>query len=87
MRKFLTYIAIIVVACVLGAYLGRSPWETVKSQEKETEQAEQNMSAAEKDREKYLSLEARYKTGAGKEEQARLRNWVKPGELLSPNPP
>jgi hypothetical protein len=87
MRKFLTYVVIIISAGFVGAYLGRSPWDTVKSQEKDTEVAQQKMRAAEKDREKYMGLEARYKSGAGKEEQARLRNWVKPGELLSPNPP
>jgi len=64
-----------------GLYLSRAPWIAYREQRVIADQQIKDMRASEKARADLVREEARYRSPLGREELARKRNYVHPGEI------
>jgi hypothetical protein len=83
-RKALINGAIIGVAIVTGAVLSAKPWQAFKEQQRAADDAVVDMRASESQREAIVRQEDKSRSSVGKEEMARARGWLPPGEKAAP---
>jgi hypothetical protein len=83
-RNLLINGLIVVFAASAGFALSLKPWQVYKQQQKIADEAVAEMRSSEAQREVLVRKEARLKSSVGKEELARSRGWLPPGEVPAP---
>jgi hypothetical protein len=83
-RKILINGVIIGAAIVTGAVLSAKPWQAYHEQQRTANDAIADMQASESQRESLVRQEAKARSSVGKEEIARSRGWLPPGEKPAP---
>ncbi|CAN5436059.1 hypothetical protein BH11ARM1_BH11ARM1_13650 [soil metagenome] len=75
---------IVVLAVGAGMMLSIQPWQVYMDQRRSADHSVAEMRLSEAKRESLVRQEARMKGSIGKEELARGRGWLPPGEIAAP---
>jgi len=73
-------ISFVVLALGTGLFLSRKPWGVLREQQSKTNQIEQEMQLAEKERERLMKEKSKLDSPLGKEELVRGQGLIRPGE-------
>lgn len=80
MKKVAFYIAFVVLAVSVGAYMAREPWGKYQEERALARRANEDMKKAEAERADLIRQRAKVKSPAGREELLRESGYVKQGE-------
>ena len=80
MKKAAYWIAFVVCAASIGAYMARDPWLKYQQERASERKSEQDMRRAEAERAELMRQKSRLKSPAGREEMLRRDGYIKPGE-------
>lgn len=80
-RRFAWVICVAIAAIATGLALSWRPWWDFREHEVKRQQAVAEKRAAQAERSELLGQKARIETPVGKEELARSRGYVRPGEV------
>lgn len=79
-KRFAITLTIIVAGLAVGVLLSREPWKQLKKQEQMTKGSVQDMRLQVKERANLTRQLSSLETASGREERARERGYLKPGE-------
>ncbi len=79
-KRFAINISIIVVGVAVGVFLSREPWSHFRRQERMTKSSVQEMRLQVGEKAKLAEQLSSLETASGREERARERGYLKPGE-------
>ena len=80
-RRTVWTLCVVVAAIATGLALSWGPWWDYREQSLKRQQALAEKREAQAERAELLGQKARYETPVGKEELARSRGYVRPGEV------
>lgn len=79
-RKLAWHTLFALLAISIGIALSIRPWQLYRDQREKAQDAATEMKAAERDRADLIRTRNRYESPVGREELARERGYLKPGE-------
>lgn len=80
MKKAAYWIAFVVLAVSVGAFMAREPWANYQHERAMARKSEQDMKQAEAERADLMRQKSRLKSPAGREEVLRNNGYIKQGE-------
>ena len=83
-RNTLLNVAVVVVAAVAGVAASMKPWQVWSEQKAMANDETKEMRESEKRRDDLVRKDAKLKTSIGREELAREKGYLKPGEVAAP---
>ena len=81
MKKVVYWVALLIVAVSIGAYMAREPWQRYQEERALARRANEDMKKAEAERAELIKQRAQYKSAAGREELLRDSGYTKQGEV------